>query len=68
MKYTRIKENVDGKMVWDYMEALIGEVQWVVTNEDYNPQNVAYRCGSIQHGVFEWMKENLREEVEDKEE
>lgn len=67
MRY-RIKENVDGKMVWDYLESLMNDIQWVVTNEKSDHLYIAYRCGSIQHAVFEWMRENLREQVCEEEE
>lgn len=45
MRY-RIKESVDGKMVWDYLESLMNDIQWIVTNESSNHQYIAFKCGA----------------------
>ena len=67
MKY-KIKENVSGQLVWDYLEQMINDMTWVATKENATLLSVVYDCGSMRRSVIEWMRDNLREQVEDKEE
>lgn len=67
MRY-RIKESVDGKMVWDYLEQMINDMTWLATKENATLLSVVYDCGSMRRSVIEWMRDNLREQVCEEEE
>ncbi len=62
----RIKENVSGKEVWDYLEGLIDDIGARVRMDDDHPMAIIFGFGSLRRSIIYWMHENLREPIEEK--